>query len=42
MSCEFWNNLQKKYDEDKALLEEKKLMATKIEEEKEILLVIKD
>lgn len=42
VSAEFWNNMQKSYEEDKARLEEKELMAFKIEEEKEILSEIKD
>jgi plasmid maintenance system antidote protein VapI len=42
MSAEFWNNMQKAYDEDKARLEEKELMTNRIEEEKEVLLEIKE
>ena len=42
ISAEFWNNMQKSYEEDKARLEEKELMAVRIEEEKEILAEIKD
>jgi HTH-type transcriptional regulator / antitoxin HigA len=42
MSAEFWNNLQKAYDEDKARIEEKKLMTKKIELDKDILAEIKD
>jgi len=42
MSAEFWNNLQKSYDEDKARIEEKKLMTKKIELDKDILAEIKD
>ncbi len=40
-SANFWNNLQKYYDENKARLEEKKLMGAKLEEEKTILCEIK-
>lgn len=42
VSVEFWNNMQKSYEENKARLEEKELMAIRIEEEKEILKEIKD
>jgi plasmid maintenance system antidote protein VapI len=42
MSADFWNNLQMSYNEDKARLEEKAFMEIKLEEEKEILVEIKD
>ncbi len=42
ISSDFWNNLQKAYDEDLARIEEKALMSDRIEEEKSILSEIKD
>ena len=37
MSSEYWNNLQKAYDEDLARLEEKKLIENTLKNEKEII-----
>ena len=42
MSAEFWINLQKSYDQDKARAEEKQMMLLKVEEEKQILDQMKD
>lgn len=42
ISSDYWNNLQKAYDEDLARLEEKKLLLERIESDKDILSEIKD
>lgn len=42
MSAEFWNNLQKSYDEDLSRLKEQEMLTIKVEEDKQILQSIKE